>query len=219
VDAYDLTIQNRATPFSANFVFRCFFGDFTTGCPNQDIALFPSGEPIPSEGLGIRLDLLFPEDSFPRAVFTVQTGLANSGRLEQRGVDLRADANGAIGALSLESTLLANWVDDAGLYGRPSWRGQWFNRAAFRNFSLSWMMNYIGSQSAPFSPSERTIPSWITHDIQLGWHAPWDATLSLGVDNLADRSPIDAYSFFDEYNDRLYDDFGRLGYLRYTQRF
>ena len=61
--------------------------------------------------------------------------------------------------------------------------------------------------------------SWVTHDLQLAWRAPWNCDVVIGIDNLTDREPTRLCNDFDRYDTNLYDNYGRLGYFRYVQRF
>lgn len=62
------------------------------------------------------------------------------------------------------------------------------------------------------------LPSWITHDVQLRWQAPWNADILIGVRILTDREPvIDPYDASGYAYQQLYDGRGRTPYLRYQQ--
>ncbi|MBE2211359.1 MAG: TonB-dependent receptor, partial [Xanthomonadaceae bacterium] len=64
------------------------------------------------------------------------------------------------------------------------------------------------------------LPSWVTHDVQASFKAPWNATISVGVNNVANKIPVfENYSGGTSYDSTLYDPWGRVIYFRYTQRF
>jgi len=68
--------------------------------------------------------------------------------------------------------------------------------------------------------SPRRLPSWLIHDVQVNYKTPWNATITLGVNNLTDRIPVfDQHLGGTSYNSALYDPWGRVPYIRYTQRF
>lgn len=58
------------------------------------------------------------------------------------------------------------------------------------------------------------------HDVQARWNAPWNATISIGVNNVLGREgqrlftgPSSGYSYYGGF------DFGRFAYMKYQQRF
>jgi len=58
------------------------------------------------------------------------------------------------------------------------------------------------------------------HDVQVRMNVPWNATVSLGVNNVFDREgqvlfsgPSSGYSYYGGF------DFGRFAYMKYQQRF
>jgi iron complex outermembrane receptor protein len=61
----------------------------------------------------------------------------------------------------------------------------------------------------------------VTHDLQATWNAPWNGRLSVGVQNLSDRDPsLDPlHSGGRGFDFNLYDAYGRVPYVRYTQNF
>lgn len=223
VDAFDLDLTGRARRLGPAGIVDCFFG-VAIRCPDQSIALINAGQDFPEEGLAVLIQPIDPDQSVLNEVawIFVQNGLVNGGRAERRGIDLQVDSRWANDWLDLASTLRASWLDRAsdnsssdlvGLPGVPEWRGQWFTRARFRDLTLSWVVNHIASQRRR---SRTELPSWTTHDVQLAWDSPWNGHVSLGVDNLADRRQPYAGLIN---GPRLYDDYGRIAWLRYRQRF
>lgn len=64
------------------------------------------------------------------------------------------------------------------------------------------------------------LPSYVINDIQVNYKAPWNATITLGVNNVANKEPVyDRSTGGTSYNANLYDPWGRIPYIRYTQRF
>lgn len=57
------------------------------------------------------------------------------------------------------------------------------------------------------------------HDVSLYWNAPWNAKLTVGVNNLFDKSPPLALTAFANSSDPQYDLQGRFMYFRYSQKF
>ena len=66
------------------------------------------------------------------------------------------------------------------------------------------------------------VPSWVTHDAQATWFAPWNGRITLGAQNIFSKEPAshvgkpaNGYN----YDFTLYDYYGRVLYLNYTQTF
>ena len=60
-----------------------------------------------------------------------------------------------------------------------------------------------------------------THDLQLSWNSPWNGKIALGVQNLANKGPVvDSLDPTGRgFDFGLYDGYGRVPYIRYTQTF
>jgi iron complex outermembrane receptor protein len=57
------------------------------------------------------------------------------------------------------------------------------------------------------------------HDISGYWNAPWNAKITLGINNVFDKDPPVAYSAFANSFDAQYEVPGQFFYMRYTQKF
>lgn len=220
VSGFDILIEDRLIRPGVQQIINCVNG-VASRCPDGLNLLDPVDvPPDPSAGLGIARD--------PSGLIRyIQTGLAGLGRIETRGIDARLSSRWRFGSFSVSSVVDATWVDRyrvdngsnvAGGNGRPDWRGRWQTNLDWYDFALTWIINHIDGQdqSLAFAGS---IPSWTTHDAQLRWAAPWNADIVIGVDNLADRDPVFDSGEVRGFNFDLYDGYGRLGYLRYTQQF
>ena len=104
-----------------------------------------------------------------------------------------------------------------GRFGYPETRARLATNWTLGDFSLAWRTNGIEGQSS--GSADTTVGSYVTHDLQLAWKAPWNATIAAGVTNLGDHYP--SLRAFDgrPFNFFLYDAYGRTPYLRYTQSF
>ncbi|MBY6204424.1 TonB-dependent receptor domain-containing protein [Halomonas denitrificans] len=220
LNAFDLRIKERTTLIGAQQIANCVEG-ISNNCPGGLRQLDPVDLP-PDEtgGLGVARDA-------EGRILYIQTGFASIGRIETRGIDVRLSGRWRFGEFGLNSTIDATWVDryrvDGGTNladdnGRPDWRGQWRTVLDWHDFALTWIVNHIADQDDALDGSG-PLPSWTTHDVQLRWSAPWNADVAVGVDNLADRDPVLDRGEPGGFNFALYDGYGRLGYLRYTQRF
>jgi len=114
------------------------------------------------------------------------------------------------------------------------------------DFSVAWNINFIGTQYTRIEGRNSAgdfanctdpgvgvdvarcgnVGSHTTHDIQFNYNAPWNGRITLGIQNAFEKLPKVAplaggeygYSGRD-YNMDLYNTYGRVTYVRYTQRF
>ena len=66
---------------------------------------------------------------------------------------------------------------------------------------------------------ENHIPERFYSDVSVFWKAPWNAKVTLGVNNLFDEDPPLAPTAFANTFDPAYDVPGQFFYMSYNQRF
>ncbi len=66
---------------------------------------------------------------------------------------------------------------------------------------------------------ENHLGSTTYHDMQFTYKAPWDAKISLGINNVFDKDPPISYSTFANSFDPNYEVPGRFWYMKYEQKF
>ena len=71
----------------------------------------------------------------------------------------------------------------------------------------------------PVASPENRMGSVTYHDANVFWNAPWNARVTLGVNNLFDKDPPRSASTFANSFDPQYEIPGRFLYMKYTQRF
>jgi len=84
---------------------------------------------------------------------------------------------------------------------------------------LGWNIRYTHKQDVMAETNDRTTPSWTVHDLQANWFAPWNARLTVGVDNVGNKMPPIDMGMSVGFNNDLYNPYGRIPYFRYTQSF
>ncbi len=192
------------------------------------------GLPIPT-GLGVFRNA-------DGSINFVNTGYGNEGSVQTDGIDLNVKTKfgfGEYGQLSnyLQATYTMSYevcgidgcddivgTDPEYIGGGPEWRAQLMNAYKIMEFTLAWNMNVVGKFNTAAGDFEIAGEDpehgiYITHDVQVSWEAPWNGTLTVGADNVFDRDPL-----LDPYGGRGYvtelsDPYGRVPYVRYTQRF
>lgn len=165
------------------------------------------------------------------SVLEITAGYANAGTLKSNGFDFRANTNfdfGAAGRLRNQLTVSATGkyevtdvsgitTDFSGRYGYPDLRANLLNQWTYGDFSVNWNVNHITGQELVNGDS--AVGGYTTNDLQLNWQAPWNATISIGANNIGDKYPTLRAWDNRPWNFYLYDAYGRTTYFRYTQRF
>ena len=222
VDYWNIKVTDRVAFINAQSILNCL-GGTSTNCP-PGLTVFGAGArgPDPSLGLGAQFG---PAGN----VQFLQAGFASLGTIDADGFDIGLRSNfdlGNYGRLRSEIQGTYNWTREtdsganvAGLVGLPRWRAIWSNQWNMGDFGAAWNLNYIGAQATTAASANVRTPSWITHDLQVSYSAPWNARFTLGVDNLMDKDPIVDFGFGRGFNFGLYNGYGRVTYLRYVQTF
>jgi len=222
LDYWNISIDDRVAFIGAQTVLNCLEGT-TTNCP-PGLSVYGAGAsgPDPSLGLGAQFG---PAGN----VQFLQAGFASLGTIDSDGFDIGLRSNfdlGDFGRLRSEIQGTYNMTREvdsgnnvAGQVGLPRWRAIWSNQWNWADFGAAWNVNYIGAQSTAASAALDRTGSWITHDLQASYTAPWNGRIALGVDNLFDRDPILDPGFGRGFNFGLYNGYGRVTYLRYVQTF
>ncbi|WP_105258365.1 TonB-dependent receptor [Pseudoalteromonas sp. T1lg88] len=207
IDYYDIEVTDRIRAFSSQYIL------------DSTIA----GDPIPSS---------FTVKRAPNgAIAEVVRGFGNDGTLETNGIDFKASARFDFGeAGALRSNLSYSWINDYSTDGGrnfvedpgvPEYRATLATSYSIADFDIAWNMNVIGSQYEEIvdGEGEGHVPTWVTHDLQVGYNAPWNGKFTLGAQNaFAKEPPLIGYDGRD-YNFNLYNGFGRIVYLNYKQTF
>lgn len=248
LDYYNIEITNQIAQVSLATVAGCLRGSVSL-CPSG-LSTFPAGTVLPAVnlGLGAQFDpvtggIVNAQTGFANIGmietegydFSTRTNfdLGGWGKLRNQL------------AVSYVSNYSSNGgQNQSGRPGVPRLRGHLSNVWSAGSWDFTWNVSYIHStQSQSYrewlalvrtpnrtatqnanmaffgaEPTHR--PSWLIHDVQVSFKAPWNATLTLGVNNVADKIPVFDRAFGGtSYDSTLYDPWGRVPYFRYTQRF
>lgn len=231
LDYYNIKIDNQIAFIGASSIVACLEGTGTL-CPSG-LSQLPDGTQLPDAPAG--LGVIFGPDG---SVYAAQTGYTNIGNIKTQGYDFTLSTNFDFAEWGgLRNHLSVNYVSEysvngaRSLSGRPSYpriRAGLGNQWTWGDLSATWNINYIhGTQSQAFRQHAagntdyglpHSLPSWTTHDVQLTYKAPWNADITLGVKNLADKEAV-IDPWYEDFDDYLYNTWGRIPYFRYTQRF
>ncbi len=207
LDYFNIKIDNLISGFSSQFLI--------------DSVL--AGDPIPSTMSVTRNEL--------GEITSVVRGFGNRGDLETSGLDLNVTALfdfNEFGALrsNLGLSYTHDYTIDGGRnlvndFGQPEYRGVLSNVYTIGDFDIAYNMNIIASTSEETIAGEQQghVPSWITNDIQVTYNGSWGGRVTLGMQNVGGKNPPLFASGGRDYNFNLYDGYGRISYVRYTQSF
>jgi iron complex outermembrane receptor protein len=232
LDYYDIEITNRIAGISVPLMINCLAGNFACppGVSNLPVNALP---PQPQLGLGIA------RDPVSGAILYAQRGFSNRGTLSTNGVDLNVRTTFDLADWGqLANQLQVGYVNDysfdggddlTGNPGYPEFRATLQTQWTYGDFNVAWSISHVDSTLSGAGLNvigggsdygyARTLPSWTTHDLQATWSAPWNGKIILGVTNLADKDPpVDPFEGRG-FNFNLYDGYGRVPYVRYTQNF
>jgi iron complex outermembrane receptor protein len=235
VDYYDIKVEGRVANFSSGLIVNCLEG--VPGICPPGLSVLPTNvnPPQPSLGLGAA----FAADG---SIVYVQRGAANLGTIEIDGIDLNIRTNFDFGEWgNLQNQLQVGYVGNysvdggssvIGTSGAPEYRASLINQWSYGDFSFGVTTSFIDStNSACFDGNgaavctaygyANKVASFVTHDLQASWNAPWNGRLTVGVQNVADRDPsLDPLDSGGRgFIFSLYDAYGRVPYVRYTQSF
>jgi iron complex outermembrane receptor protein len=206
IDYYDISIDRVITQFDEEEIVA------------RDLA----GDAMPKD-IGVVRD---PNSGF---ILQLYPGVGNEGKLDTSGMDINAVVSFSLGAGRWQSSLLYSQLfdysidggrDRVGDRGRPESRARLSSVYDIWQLAFTWNVNYIDSTYLRVinEAGEGRIPSWTTHDLQATWNTSWNGRLTAGAQNVTDELP----PFFDgvrQYDIGLYNAFGRIVYLRYSQTF
>ena len=147
------------------------------------------------------------------------------------GFDISLQASGLLNA-ELRAFADSPANDQLGLLGHPRWRATLAAAWHRQRHAVGLQANHIAGQHACFDyrlpdgsanpECTQRIGSHTELDAYWTWESPWQATITVGARNLADReiplSPVDS-AFPGLFAYGLYDPTGRVFYLRYEQTF
>ncbi len=235
IDYYDIAIDELIAPLSLFQIIRC--ANQTIDCP-IGVRAFPANAVPgdPSLGLGVARSPSTGEILF------IHRGLVNYGTQDTDGIDFKLSTEFELGNWGVLSNRLqlsrVGTFSDLGFDdivdrpGYPEYRAYLATQWNLGDFSFDWIVNHIdGTLSTGGALTVDTgndygyvlrLPSWTTHDLQAAWNTPWNGKLALGVTNVADKGPpVDPQSARGglPFDYQLYDGYGRVPYVRYTQGF
>lgn len=175
------------------------------------------------------------------SVLEINTAFANEGDLETSGLDFNLRTRFDMGNWGR----LENWLqvasiidytitdgttkkDRLGWVTAPDLRAGLRNTWSYGDITVNWNVNYIGDQQNPSTAptfgfiaggANTRVGGYATNDVAVTYNAPWNGSVTIGVNNVGDRYPELVGYDNRPWNFYLYDAYGRTVYMRYTQKF
>ncbi len=158
----------------------------------------------------------------------INTGYANEGDLHAQYLDTILRTRFDLGpgkmrnqlniakVLKYEISNSGQTNDYVGVEGLPSMRANLVNTYNVGDWTFGTSHNYIDSN---VTNEGNDVASYTLHNIFTTYNTPWNATVQVGVNNVANKYPQLAGHGGRPWNFYLYDAYGRTIYMRYTQRF
>ncbi|MBP6797114.1 MAG: TonB-dependent receptor, partial [Luteimonas sp.] len=114
----------------------------------------------------------------------------------------------------IRSNLLARW--ELGDWG-ATWASRFYSK---QDEDCGTMVYYgWGELCSDEANEENRIGGTTYHDASVYWNSPWNAKVTIGVNNILDKDPPVSYSTFANSFDPQYEVPGRFLYLQYNQKF
>jgi iron complex outermembrane receptor protein len=202
VDWYKITINNRITAVSANYILsQCYVNGVSEFCglstrdgtgQVNDLRRGNAnlGEQF-TEGWDLGLNYRFPATSFGRFGFKSETTYVSK--------------------YQIKSTPTANWVEYAGDYGTPHFKSNLTIDWGLNNWGASFTTRYTGRvRSACYTATiqcnnpttgwsgsatrHHVLAEQIFNDLSVSYKTPWKGELRVGANNILDVKPRMNYS-------------------------
>jgi iron complex outermembrane recepter protein len=199
------------------------------------------------EGFDMTLSYRLPEFSWGRVSFTWDTTYMTTYEQDLDGDGIRAEEvddgggnqvgeyqGGTTGTnrWRIRSNLATRW--ELGDFG-ATWNARFYSRQEedcpfyYNDYGFGELCNdpvyadeatsLLAFDDAGNALSQNKIGSTTYHDISGYWNSPWNARVTLGINNVFDKDPPVAFTAFANSFDAQYEVPGRFYYLRYTQKF
>ncbi len=244
LDWWQIELKNTVTSFGGQFILdqcvregvQAFCGQFSRSAGGNIDNLLSSGVNVGAanvEGYDLTLNYKAPETSLGTFSFTWDTTYTSLFETDN-------DGNGTIDAADGGSVVGEYFDRDNNWRIRSNLQSRWEKG----DFGATWFMRYYSRQeeSCPFyyndygfgelcndatvdadgvvqAGSQNKIGGVVYNDVSAYWKAPWNAKVTIGVNNIFDKDPPVLYTTFANSFDPQYEVPGKFMYLQYSQKF
>jgi iron complex outermembrane recepter protein len=179
---------------------------------------------LDTAGYDVDLSYAFPKTSFGQfKVDSHSTYMTRYNVLQYAGVPVTNEA-GMLSNWRLRSNFTVSW--DYHNFG-AQWTARYFSPLKdacydVTDLAVPCQLPDYYQPGAGINPMQQ-VPSVTFNDVQVHWNAPWNATISVGVNNIFNRIGPYAYGSYNGFDaNYVYNpayDYGRFVYIRYSQKF
>lgn len=246
LDWWRIELENAITTFTGQYILdQCIvegvqaFCDRYTRSPGGAINTLVS-RPVNIgannvEGWDLTLNYRTPETSLGRFSFswdTTYTSLNESDNDNDGDIDAD-DGGSVVGEYSgagtsnnwrIRSNLMTRW--EKGDFG-ATWFTRYYSRQEeacpfyYNDYGFGELCNdaTVDADGLVLPGSQNHIGASTYHDVSVFWKAPWNARVTLGVNNVFDKEPPVSFTTFANSFDPQYDLPGQFFYIQYNQKF
>ncbi|MFZ5657381.1 MAG: TonB-dependent receptor domain-containing protein [Pseudomonadota bacterium] len=246
LDWWRIELENTITSFSGQFILdQCIREGITAFCNQYSRSpggaidnLLSSGVNIGAanvEGWDLTLNYRTPETSFGRFSFNWDSTYMSLSESDNDGDgDIDSDDGGSVvGEYSgagvsnnwrIRSNLLTRW--EMGDFG-ATWFTRYYSRQEeacpfyYNDYGFGELCNdaTVDANGLVQPGSQNHMGATTYHDVSVYWKAPWNARVTLGVNNVFDKEAPLSFTTFANSFDPQYDLPGQFFYVQYSQKF
>lgn len=244
LDWWRIELENTITSFSGQFILdqcieegvQAFCNQFSRNSTGAIDTLLSSGVNVGAanvEGWDMTLNYRLPETRFGRFSFNWDTTYMSLYETDNDGDgDIDTDDGGSVvgeyfendNYWRLRSNLSARW--EMGDFG-ATWFTRYYSRQEescpfyYNDYGFGELCNdaTVDADGVVQAGSQNKIGGTTYHDVSVFWKAPWNARVTLGVNNVFEKEPPLAFAAFANTFDPQYDVPGQFFYIQYNQKF
>ena len=244
IDWWKIELENTITSFSGQFILdqcirqgiQAFCNQYTRNPGGSVNELLSSGVNIGAqnvEGWDMTVNYRLPETRFGTFSFSLDTTYTSLNESDNDGDgDIDADDGGSVvgeyfdrsNNWRIRSNLMARW--EKGDFG-ATWYTRYYSRQEescpfyYNDYGFGELCNdaVVDANGVVQPGSQNHIGGTTYHDVSVYWKAPWNAKVTLGVNNVFDKDPPVAFTTFANSFDPQYEVPGQFFYMQYNQKF
>lgn len=244
LDWWEIELENTITGFGGQFILnqcieegiQAFCDQYTRFPGGQVNTLLSSGVNIGAatvEGYDLTLNYRLPETRWGRLSFTSDTTYLSSYTSDIDGDgDIDEDDGGSVvgeyqdrnNNWRVRSNLMTRWeMGDVGatLFTRYYSRQEETCPFYYNDYGFGQLCNdaIVDGDGIVQDDSFNRMGGVTYHDVSVYWNAPWNAKVTVGVNNVFDKQPPVSFTTFANSFDPQYEIPGQFVYLQYSQKF
>ena len=235
LDWWNITIENGIITRSGQFILdSCIeegnplacslYTRSSTGAIDNLLSSGLNSAEIEAEGYDLTLNYRLPDTRFGSFSFSWDNTYYSSYEEDRNGDNLVGEYFDGSNNWRIRSNLLARW--EQGDWG-ATYAARYYSRQEetcpfyYNDYGFGELCSdaIVDGDGLVQEGSQNKIGAATYHDISVYWKAPWNAKITLGVNNAFDKTPPTSYVTFANTFDPSYDINGRFIYMQYNQKF